>query len=93
MVRGLGLPRERLLEWSVKDGWEPLCKFLGKPVPDEPFPNGNPTTEWVQRVGDTLMEYNQRAVRNMVVFGAVVVGISSLVAFFFLVSAGTREKT
>lgn len=22
-------------------GWEPLCKFLGDPVPDEPFPWGN----------------------------------------------------
>jgi hypothetical protein len=22
-------------------GWEPLCKFLGKPVPDVPFPHMN----------------------------------------------------
>ena len=22
-------------------GWEPLCKFLNKPIPDEPFPNVN----------------------------------------------------
>ena len=26
---------------SVKDGWEPLCKFLNKPVPDAPFPRAN----------------------------------------------------
>jgi len=25
MIRGL-VPKERLLEWSVDDGWEPLCK-------------------------------------------------------------------
>ena len=25
MVRGL-VPPENLLEWSVEDGWEPLCK-------------------------------------------------------------------
>jgi len=30
MVRGLGLPRERLLEWQAADGWAPLCasRFL-----------------------------------------------------------------
>lgn len=21
------------LEWSVEGGWEPLCTFLGKPIP------------------------------------------------------------
>ena len=25
MIRGL-VPKDRLLEWSVDDGWEPLCK-------------------------------------------------------------------
>lgn len=86
MVRGLGLPSERLLEWSAPDGWEPLCEFLGKPVPDEPFPNGNPTTEWAQRVGATLMEYNQRAVRNMAITGALVVGLVSWVWYLWLTS-------
>lgn len=27
------VPKERLLEFQLKDGWEPLCKFLSKPVP------------------------------------------------------------
>jgi hypothetical protein len=31
MIRGL-VGRERLLEWTVEDGWEPLCEFLGKPI-------------------------------------------------------------
>jgi hypothetical protein len=26
-------PKERLLKFNLADGWEPLCKFLGKPVP------------------------------------------------------------
>jgi hypothetical protein len=26
---------------DVKEGWEPLCKFLGKPIPDEGFPRTN----------------------------------------------------
>ncbi|KAK5013158.1 hypothetical protein BJ546DRAFT_1064380 [Cryomyces antarcticus] len=34
-------PKERLLEYRLGDGWEPLCKFLGKPVPNVPFPRVN----------------------------------------------------
>ncbi|KAK2809470.1 hypothetical protein FQN50_003738 [Emmonsiellopsis sp. PD_5] len=32
------VPRDKLLIFNVKEGWEPLCNFLGKPVPDGPFP-------------------------------------------------------
>jgi hypothetical protein len=39
-VLGL-IPRERLLQLNVNDGWEPLCVFLRKPVPNEPFPKVN----------------------------------------------------
>ena len=34
----------RLLVFDVREGWEPLCAFLGVPVPvDEPFPHVNDT--------------------------------------------------
>jgi hypothetical protein len=36
-----GVPPERLLIFTVDQGWEPLCKFLGVPVPAAPFPNVN----------------------------------------------------
>ncbi|KAL9603452.1 MAG: hypothetical protein Q9219_001139 [cf. Caloplaca sp. 3 TL-2023] len=32
------VPEERLLEFRSEDGWEPLCNFLNKPVPSEPYP-------------------------------------------------------
>ncbi|KAI0505577.1 hypothetical protein F5B22DRAFT_626996 [Xylaria bambusicola] len=35
------VPPERRLEYSMGDGWEPLCAFLGKDVPDIPFPRLN----------------------------------------------------
>lgn len=35
------VPKDRLLEFRVQEGWEPLCKFLGKPIPNEPFPRVN----------------------------------------------------
>lgn len=40
LVRSLAT-EERLLNFSLADGWEPLCKFLEKPVPDVPFPHVN----------------------------------------------------
>lgn len=36
------VPAERLLVYQVEEGWEPLCRFLDKPVPvDQPFPRLN----------------------------------------------------
>ena len=39
------VPPERLLVFSPKEGWEPLCAFLGVPVPAEPFPRVNSRDE------------------------------------------------
>ena len=39
------LPPERLLVFTPKQGWEPLCAFLGVPVPAEPFPRINSRDE------------------------------------------------
>jgi len=37
------VPADRLLIWSVNDGWGPLCEFLQVSVPNEPFPRVNDT--------------------------------------------------
>jgi hypothetical protein len=34
-------PPDRLLVFDVADGWEPLCAFLDRPVPQHPFPHLN----------------------------------------------------
>ncbi len=39
------IPAERLLVFHPKEGWEPLCEFLGVPVPAEPFPRVNSRDE------------------------------------------------
>ena len=36
---------DRLLEFAAKDGWDPLCTFLGVAVPDEPYPRANAMDE------------------------------------------------
>ncbi|KAI1172621.1 hypothetical protein F4777DRAFT_496987 [Nemania sp. FL0916] len=35
------VPPERRLEYKMGSGWEPLCEFLGKDIPDVPFPISN----------------------------------------------------
>ncbi len=35
------VPQERLLEYDVRQGWQPLCDFLGLTVPDNHFPHLN----------------------------------------------------
>jgi len=39
-------PPDRLLTYSLGDGWAPLCAFLGKPVPDAPFPHSNTSEDF-----------------------------------------------
>lgn len=35
------VPADRLLEYRVSEGWEPLCNFLDVDIPECPFPAGN----------------------------------------------------
>lgn len=44
------VPADKLLVFEVKEGWEPLCDFLGVPVPTEPFPHVNDRAEMLTRV-------------------------------------------
>jgi Sulfotransferase domain len=37
------IPPSRLLVFEPKEGWTPLCRFLGVPIPEEPFPHLNDT--------------------------------------------------
>ena len=37
------VPPERLLVWHPREGWEPLCTFLGVEQPIIAFPNVNDT--------------------------------------------------
>ncbi len=44
------VPPDKLLVYEVKEGWEPLCRFLGVPVPEgKPFPHLNDTEEFQAR--------------------------------------------
>lgn len=40
------IPAERLLTFDLREGWEPLCKFLGVRTPDIPFPKTNSSKQF-----------------------------------------------
>jgi hypothetical protein len=42
------IPASRLLVHTDKDGWEPLCAFLGVPVPATPYPRTNSKEEFFE---------------------------------------------
>ncbi|CEI88862.1 hypothetical protein RMCBS344292_03238 [Rhizopus microsporus] len=50
------VPPERLLVMELGEGWERLCKFLDKKVPDQPYPKANSTEEFIQRAKKAMHE-------------------------------------
>ncbi len=44
------VPKERLLVFDAKQGWEPLCKFLDVPIPATAFPQSNKRDEFIHRI-------------------------------------------
>ncbi|KAJ6569113.1 hypothetical protein B0H19DRAFT_1134644 [Mycena capillaripes] len=59
------VPKERLLECDLKDGWEPLCTFLGKDVPAEPFPRANNTEQFQKRIAAMRSAVLRRVVKRL----------------------------
>jgi Sulfotransferase domain len=49
------VPSDRLLVWSVREGWGPLCEFLEVPAPDAPFPHVNESGEFAARLIDASL--------------------------------------
>jgi hypothetical protein len=44
------VPPERLLVFEARQGWEPLCRFLGAPIPEgTPYPYLNDTASFLER--------------------------------------------
>lgn len=72
------VPPERLLDFKLADGWEPLCAFLGKEAPHVPFPKKNPKDAHVKRV---------KARQDMFLRMAIQVGCRKALPWVFGLSA------
>lgn len=57
------VPADRLLVYSVDQGWGPLCEFLGLPAPDVPFPRLNDRRE-MAKLTDRLALVRSLTERN-----------------------------
>jgi hypothetical protein len=77
-------PPERLLVFKLEQGWEPLCKFLGKPVPEVEFPNINDAETLNEKVQLYIAEGMKRGLIDIAkkVASVAVLGLSVAVLYF-----------
>ena len=48
------VPEEKLLVYEVRQGWGPLCAFLGVDVPDQEFPHLNKKENFKEMIGHLI---------------------------------------
>ena len=65
-------PKDRLLEFKLADGWDPLCEFLGKEDPGVPFPRLNEGAALAEKFKEFQNRSMRLVVRNLVVGAASV---------------------
>ncbi|KAK5949136.1 hypothetical protein OHC33_009877 [Knufia fluminis] len=67
------------LDWEVREGWGPLCEFLGKEVPGAEFPWGNRSGgEFEKNVERAMGSKIRRSLLRMGAVVAVVVGVATV---------------
>lgn len=67
------VPKERLLEFEVTMGWEPLCRFLDVDVPDEPFPRLNDQQQFEKLMGTLAPKAMMRiAIKTIPIAGGII---------------------
>lgn len=76
-VRELAAPKGKdgFLEFNSKEGWPPLCEFLGLPVPDVPFPRINDTEQWQAHVGAHKKRGAIGALKKIAAVGILVLSV------------------
>ena len=65
------VPEKRLVFYDVKEGWEPLCRFLGRKVPEEGFPRLNERGSIREAERSVQRESLKKIARNVAVVGAI----------------------
>ncbi|CAK8689028.1 unnamed protein product [Clavelina lepadiformis] len=73
-------PKDRLLVYHINEGWEPLCKFLGKEIPNTTFPHQNKGATIVAKLMKTHPSF-VRMQREMLVSLSVLVSLGAFSAY------------
>lgn len=55
------VPAEQLLVFESSQGWNPLCSFLGVPIPEEPYPRVNTTEDFQVMVKERMAAMQEAA--------------------------------
>lgn len=55
------VPPENLLVYRMGQGWEPICEFLGKPVPKEDFPWVNEAAVLKEKIAKRINDHLKEA--------------------------------
>lgn len=71
------VPPEKLLVYRMGEGWEPICRFLDKPVPDVGFPWVNEVAALKAAISAKIKSYIAGAAMVLMlwVVGAVALGV------------------
>lgn len=74
-------PVDQLLVYKPAEGWEPLCRFLGKPVPNEPFPHKNVRGKFM---GDMIATHPlfQRLKKEVIISMSIITGVLGLGTYY-----------
>lgn len=72
-------PKAHLLEYELGTGWEPLCTFLGKPIPDVPFPRVNESKAMEEKIAGVVAKGKKSIGKHAAMYGVPLsVAIGSL---------------
>lgn len=67
---------DKLLEFNVKQGWQPLCEFLEKELPTKPFPRINSEKQYLATTKEFERKMGIQALRNF----AIIIGLPVTIA-------------
>lgn len=76
---------DRLLEYRLEDGWEPLCQFLKRPIPNVPFPQVNESALTQRKSQIVLVKGIRNAgvkARNVLLPAALVLTLAAVLWHF-----------
>jgi len=76
------VPKDQLLVYEITQGWEPLCKFLDKPIPNEPFPRVNDREAFQAKVKSRRDLFRQSLMGFLFVCFVLFIGIKIIYSNF-----------
>lgn len=76
------VPKERLLDFKLEEGWGPLCEFLGREVPEGvPFPHVNDADALKAKIREQMTDMLKSLARKAGPWAAAVLTLGAAVYF------------